>query len=86
MRARMGSFADADASKGVGDSKVTTTSTKRQNRTQDLSEVRSREQENCMMEVETSGGGVEIGLGTAEVIGCPGVPETERLELRRHIG
>jgi hypothetical protein len=39
-----------------------------------------------MMEVETSGGGMEIGLGTAEVIGCPGVPETERLELRRHIG
>jgi hypothetical protein len=39
-----------------------------------------------MMEVETSGGGVEIGLGTAEVIGCPGVPKTERLELGRHIG
>ena len=82
----MGSFADADASKGICDSEVTTTSTERQNGTQDLSEVRSRKQEDCMMEVETRGGDMEIGLGTAEVIGCPGVPETERLELRRDVG
>jgi hypothetical protein len=36
--------------------------------------------------VETGGGDMEISLGTAEVIGCPGVPETERLELRRDVG
>ena len=29
---------------------------------------------------------MEIGLGTAKVISCPGVPKTERLELGRHIG
>ena len=39
-----------------------------------------------MVEAETSGGFMEIGLGTAKVISCPGVPKTERLELRRHIG
>ena len=39
-----------------------------------------------MMEVETSGGCMEIGLGAAKVISCPGVPKTERLELGRHIG
>ena len=42
MRARMGSFADADASEGVSDSEVATASTKGQDWTQDLSEVSSR--------------------------------------------
>ena len=39
-----------------------------------------------MVEAETSGGFMEIGLGTAKVISCPGVPKTEGLELERHIG
>ena len=39
-----------------------------------------------MVEAETSGGSMKIGLGTAKVISCPGVPKTEGLELERHIG
>ena len=39
-----------------------------------------------MVEAETSGGFMEIGLGTAKVISCPGVPKTKGLKLGRDIG
>jgi hypothetical protein len=38
-----------------------------------------------VVEAEAGGGFVKINLGTAELIGCPGVPETESLELGRDV-
>ena len=38
------------------------------------------------MEAEAGGGFVKINLGTAELIGCPGVPKTEGLKLGRDVG